>query len=345
MPPGWYPGTRRWMWTLWTGAVIAVPAINIYLGIHQTGLVPRTVLPWPGNSLVAWFLNAGIAMALATLIHWDAMLGKIRLGHFFAVSAESFLASLSVLSRGSFIYHGVPVLFAAVKSKDLPGRLSSVGVFAVVSVFVASFFLSVFAVNACRRHLYVNVPSGIYPRRHLYADVSLNYPRGEMFSEAAGLVVDRWIGIEGVMALQSYPGKTAALLKEALSVSRVLGESSPYEKICNSRYQDLDRTRYQFSSIPGPVALFYYSGKLWLVFCGLFILGLAVIGFELLVLAFTRNPYMCSLLGMMAANNAAQFSSAPRQMLPTYSLIFFALSLIWALENLFSRGSTHRRTV
>lgn len=324
--PVWYAGLRRRLWLLWGGAAILVPATNSLLGIHQVGLVPRTILAWPGNALLAWLLNVGIAMGLATLIQWDKLLGQTRLFSFFAISVESFLSSISVLSRGSFVYHGLPLFFAALKTRLLPGRFSNVKALTVMVVFVVSFFSSVFLVNVFRRALYADIPAGYSLRQ-------------DLFREAARLVVDRWVGIEGVMSLQAYPGKSPGLLMRALTESRELDKTSLYESICNSRYQNINLTKYQFSSIPGPVALFYYSGAAWAALAGLFLLGLMVLVFEEAVWSLTRNPFMCSLLGMMAANNAAQFGAAPRQMFPTYFLILLVLFALWALEKNTAKGA------
>jgi hypothetical protein len=134
------------------------------------------------------------------------------------------------------------------------------------------------------------------------------------------LVADRWIGLEGVMAVTAYPEKSPALLLHAMTTKREVGKPTKFQEISNSQYLSIDNSKWQFASLPGASAFLYFSGSLWIVLLGMasfaFLLQLA----EQFVFAFTTNPLLCSLIGLTASNTIAQLST-PRQSLPFYFLI------------------------
>ena len=335
-PPAWYGPARKWIWPALIGFILGVTALNSYLGIHQVGLYPRTILPWPGNALIAWTLNIGAVMCIAVFSFWDILTGRSLLPALSGIAAESIIYSASVLSRGVFIYHAAPLLAVILWFTISRAAVSKSRILSVSGLFLAAFAGSVFFVNSYRTGLYSG-PSVAQaaPTEKKAAEPGLvNALRhNRHLRQVSGLFVDRWVGLEGVMAVTAYPGKSGGLLLRALTEKRTLTESPMYERISGSDFQTIDEAKHQFGRLPGPAALFYYSGRVWVVFAGMFLIGLLVFYFENAVWFLTSNPLMCALLGMMAANNAAQFGSAPVQMLPTYAMVLLALLSIWFIEN------------
>lgn len=148
------------------------------------------------------------------------------------------------------------------------------------------------------------------------------------------LVVDRWVGLEGVMAVASYPSKNTELLIEAIKEKREVGKVSRYQEIAKSNYQWTDSSVWQFASLPGAVAFLYFSGSLWIVLTGMIIFTLVVQVAELAVYKATRNPILCSLLGMVLANFVSQFGITPRQDLPYFLMITIGVTTIAIVQNL-----------
>ena len=341
MPPSWYGPARKWLWPALILFTAGIAVFNAASGIHQVGLYPRTILPWPGNALIAWTLNAGAPMLIAVFAFRDLSSGRSLLPGLAAIAAESIAYSMSVLSRGAFIYHAAPLLAAIPWGRTSAASVSKTRLIFVSVLFLGAFSASVIFVNNYRTGLY----SGAAAAQAAQAAAKAPEPgllnalrRNKHLRQASGLFIDRWIGLEGVMAVSAYPEKSSGLLWKELTGRRTLTEKSLYERICGSDFQTVDAEKHQFGRSPGPVGLFYYSGRIWLVFIGLFGLGLLVLYFESAVWLLTKNPLMCSLLGMMAANNAAQLGPAPGQLLPTYVMVSFALVAIWFLENKAGRG-------
>ena len=150
-------------------------------------------------------------------------------------------------------------------------------------------------------------------------------------------MVNRWIGIEGVMAISSYAGKNNALLWKMLTEKREIGKVTAYQEVSKSGYQTPD-AKFQFGSMPGMSGFLYYSGSLWVVFAGM--VGIAVLVFlsERLIFWLTSNPIICSLYGMILANTVVQFGMTPRQDVPQYLMIYLLIAGIWLIQ---TRGVTN----
>lgn len=322
LAPVWYASARGKIWAGWALFVLCLAAFNVFYGIHQIGLLPRHVFFWPVNALVAWGLNIGAAMAAVTFLNWDIRLRKNEFLPVLLAISESSVSTISVLSRGTYIYHAVPAFVCAIRENVFSGPHRGCKTILVTGFLIVSFFASLYAVGALRGRYYGDLPAD-----------SREGPRlGVFFGQVARLSVDRWIGLEGVMAVHSYPYKGESLFFSALSEKRVPSENLLFDEVSGSNYRFSDKTRYQFASIPGAAGFFYYYGSPWAVLVGIFLLVLAAILIEGFVWVATANRFMCSLIGMLLGNTIAQFGTAPRQMLSYFAMTFAAILFVMALE-------------
>lgn len=344
--PTWYRPVRRWLWATALAITLGVAAVNIYLGIHQIGITPRTVLPWPLNSLIAWMLNFGSAMLLAVLTWWDmAEDQKIR-PQLYAMLGEAFSSTVSVISRATFPFHVIPQLVALGSRKAAMQRYSKMQLFQFCIAFGALFSISIALVSFMRDYQYAGSKAIPLPGSKLESKAVMNTsqlpatavpaPPVEKISSFRWilihqLLVNRWIGIEGVMAVSSYPGKGTPLFIKLLMEKRGVGKVGMYQEISNSGYQTAD-PKYQFASLPGAVAFFFCSGSLVVVVLGMAAMALLVMVAEKGIFVLTENPLLCSLFGMTAANTVAQFGVAPRQDAPYFLMIFLAAILVYCLQ-------------
>jgi hypothetical protein len=163
-----------------------------------------------------------------------------------------------------------------------------------------------------------------------------------LITRITALSVDRWIGMEGVMAISAYPGKSAELFTTALTERSGLVEAPLYQRVCQSIYQTLDVTKYQFASLPGAAAFFYYSGSLWFVFAGMLTLALVALWSEHFVKCLTGNAILCALVGMNVANAIAQLGVIPRQLLIHLGMLFLGIMIIALLQSPIWGKISHR---
>lgn len=345
--PLWYPAIRIWLWTVVLSVTVGVAIFNIFYGIHQIGIVPRTILDWPLNAFVSWMLNLGSALAIAVLIWWDTAEKKNTTLPLFAILGEAFLSAVSIISRSAFLFHAIPQMLSLSARKEISQRYSRKQILLFVSTFAVLFLMSIAAVSFMRDYQYVGSKLTPLPPPDSVADSSANtlkpilvealaQPAKETSSFRLTLIrqllVNRWIGIEGVMAVSSYSEKSNALFWEMLTEKREAGKVSAYQRISNSGYQSTD-ARYQFASLPGAAAFLYYSGSLAVVMLGMATLALIILVVEGIIFALTKNPLMCSLFGMTAANTVAQFGITPRQDIPFYLMIISTAIIVYFIQS------------
>jgi hypothetical protein len=152
-------------------------------------------------------------------------------------------------------------------------------------------------------------------------------------SRIMSLSVDRWIGLEGVMAVAAYPYKSAELLKEAALEKREIGTATKFQTVANSHYRWADSGTWQFATLPGSAAFLFFSGSMWVVLLGMALFVIVLQLSEQFVFKLTANPLLCSLFGFTLANTIAQFGVAPRQDIPFYAMIVCFVLLVHAVQS------------
>lgn len=413
--PAWYPKFRGWVWALTLLIVIGAAAANAFYGVQQIGMVPRTVFPWPSNALIAWMTSIGSAMGVATLVWWDIVSKRNVSISVYAILIEACLSTVSLLSRGVYIFHTTPQMLSLYRNRRTLTGTTLRRVIILCAVFVGLFVVTLAVINVLRGYLYphagliistsvnqtrltqVEVLNGkipeiermivsnaspeellrFYKLHGLKAGVPLELQRqqfietrtkftkalaeeevrgkeianstvgqfkvlmeelayqlkGGAIERTSQLLVDRWVGLEGVMAVQSYGAKGSALLMEGIAEKREIGKIPLYQEICKSHYRLMDAQAWQFASLPGASAFLYYSGSAWIVMLGMAVLSFALLVLERLIYALTRNPILCALLGFNLANFVAQLGMTPRQDLPSYAMMSGGVLIIWLVQS------------
>ncbi len=440
-------------------------------------MVPRTILQWPLNAAIAWIVSIGSAMGIATLLWWDISLKKNISLLVYAIFAEALFSTVSLLSRGVYIFHTIPQMLSLYKNSSFIVRISRKKVALLVVAFISFFIISLSVTSTYRAYLYPNIgdftsktqsrlirlevldggithvkdliDKGEPLEKHLRdlieekanlmklmasitvngkiseADISIQKgeplerrlrelveekdnlikrrasvmvngkiseadelihkresakstlhetatdtivpgkrltegnaekkeimkigtPQYRMLFEEFGyqmksgfferiiqLGVDRWIGLEGVMAIRSYSEKGGAIFLKAMTEKRELGKVTLYQEVCKSSYRYTDTSKWQFASLPGAVAFLYYSGSLWVVMLGMVVFSLLVLLIEHVVDMLTDNPLLCSLIGFGVANSVAQFGLSPLTDLPYFFMIFCGILAIWFVQSRF----------
>ena len=414
MVPVWYPSARAWVWPVSLAIIVGFALINLIFGIQQIGLVPRTILPWPLNALIAWQVSIGNSLLLTALLWWEVILKKNISVSIYALLVEGFLSTTSLLSRGLYFFHTIPQFFSLYKNRRLLIGFSKVQISALMLAFVILMILAISSVTTFRNYLYPHlggyttadqirltrlevieggianvkklivqgepqekhlrelqaekleleskassnenknnaianpfneeksnnaVPAAVATRDFLSEEetkvineIYYQIYKG-IFPKILSLVVDRWIGVEGVMAVSAYPEKSNKLLFDAITEKRGIGTTTKFQEIANSHYRWTDASVWQFASLPGAPAFFYFSGSLWVVMLGMTVFSLLLQLSEQFVFKLTSNPLLCSVFGLTLANTISQFGIAPRQDIPFYGMIFGFVILVWIMQS------------
>lgn len=322
--PNWYERYRARLWSVIIFSIVVSALLNTHYSFQQIGIVAKTII-WPVNALIFLLTSTGFVLAIITLIGWDIKNNKSPLFGFYVLLLEAFFSTISILSRGVYVFHSIPVYYGVVKSKlalRKVKRVQKTNVLFYIFIFLIGFMVALPVVNSLRD-----------------VEYSINYADKELIISSKSLQnllsfsVDRWIGLEGTMALVGYSEKNFSLLFDATVEKGAIGKSSLYQYIANSHYKDMDLNKFQFATLPGPVAFFYFSGEVWFVFWGLIVLFFLMMLFETWVHQLLGNPLLTSYFSFTLAVSVSQMGVAISGLLFSYFLIVLGILFIWFLQN------------
>lgn len=307
---------------------------NLYLGIYQRGQVARTVLPYGLSGVYKWLLLFGMASFIAVILRFECLISNNKPYVVGILSVlESFASNVSLLSRGMIL--NMSAMFYGV-FKDSHSRGSAkFGLrffVTIVLVFGLLFVSSVYIVNYLRFHgpevfgqSWDSSETDDIPRRTNLAAVQ---------QMATPLFIDRWVGMEGVLAVSSSDKTGDELWRQAWQeVYHGYGTSFYDLNLIQSSYLDMDTTRHHYISLPGIIAFCFYPGSFWFLFAALMLVGFIGAAIEIFVYKLGgRNLILCSLLGQVVAFRFASFGYVPTQSYLLFGTLFLNVMLIYGLN-------------
>jgi len=147
-----------------------------------------------------------------------------------------------------------------------------------------------------------------------------------MLLELSKLVVDRWVGLEGVLAVVSHEDTGWPLFMRSLVERPESGTEAIYQRMSNAQYQAFEN--FTFMTIPGPLAILLYSGNLAVLAGGLALLFVAGILAERLASQMVGNVFTRATIGVALAYLVVQ-TNFPRVQL------FFLIELLGFIAGLY----------
>jgi len=153
---------------------------------------------------------------------------------------------------------------------------------------------------------------------------------------AAPLFIDRWVGIEGVMAVSSYPKLGWNFWDKAWQETYNENATSFYDmNLIESPYINTDKTKHHYISLPGIVAFFFYPGSFAFLFGSMFMLGTIAALIEKIVFNLGgQNVILCSLLAQVIGYRFASFGYVPTQTYLLIGTLFLNLFIIYFADKL-----------
>ena len=333
-----------WLWTMTLAGGLALFVANYHFEFLRVGIDTSTILPFPGNAVLSFLLTYGIGLAIACIGYWSWCAGRLPMPLLIAIGIiVGALSSWSTLSRLQiFLHSGAFVPGWALCSKNPDARLP-LGTGLLLSAFFAlCFAVSVSAVSWERFVLHdvpqdsaaevtPDKPSEV-PSTMAQAEERSREERArdhgvtpQAVSEMAGqfslLFVDRWVGLEGLMATAAYRGKGLSLLARAINERPSVGNDGIYQQVSRASHKKVaGRT---FLTLAGGAAVLYYSGSIMFVFVGIMLLCFAGLMLERFALWTTASPFAMAVVAMAASNSIAQLNQP-------YSLFVLWIELVVA---------------
>jgi hypothetical protein len=159
------------------------------------------------------------------------------------------------------------------------------------------------------------------------------------------LFLDRWVGIEGMIAVSSSQKKGWALFMEGLGEKYDEHKTSFYDlNLINSPYAKTDMGIHHYMSLPGFIAFFYYSNSLIFLSFILFILSLFASLIEYTAYKLSRgNLILSALIAQVIAYRYTHFGYVPAQSFLLFGAIILNIVIIFGVYksiNIFMQRKT-----
>jgi hypothetical protein len=278
---------------------------------------------------------------LCLFLAWDRQSGFGVTRGFIALCVEGALISVSTLSRGVYFFHTLPALLTEGKEVFKTGRLRQLAALGAIWLLVGvavpatTTFLRLFgqdAVPVTRSELVTSQKLDF--DRPLFEHHAVSGLWDQFVTLGQILLVDRWTGLEGVMATVAYPVRNMSLLLEAATKRRSYGTVDVYtKKISGSAFSEVDAKKYHYATLAGPIALFYFSGSLLVVFGGMALISLLMSAVELLWLWLVRDRLLVATSGLYLALLVLQLSGSLIQPATSVITVTCAFIGVWLVGN------------
>jgi hypothetical protein len=318
---------------LFLAVAVFVAVTNAWLGIYQRGMVAQTVLPFGLNGIYKWLLQFGLASISALIIRFEIELKRnVTLMAAAPALLELFLSNVSLLSRG-MILNSAGLAFGTWRllfSTKIPVGYIRMAMLAIA--FGALFAGSVLTVNYLRISSY-EVELADSPE----AAASVAPQAAEVKGMTTPLFIERWIGIESVIAVSSSKQLGWDLWREAWRERYDDGKLTLYDRMfIKSPYtytSDMEKRVFHFVSLPGIIAFFYYPGSLIFLFVVLCACGLLAASLEFLTYRYAgKNWPLCSLIAQVIAYRYASFGYVPEQSYLLFGALILNIAILFAAD-------------
>jgi len=329
---------------------LTVAGTNVWLGIYQRGGVPQTVLPFGLNHVYTWLLLFGLTSFSAMILDCEFRVNKEPYLIATVSLLETAFSSLSMLSRGMILNAGA-LMFGACESEKKNTSRQKLQFIIITFIAVIVLFLgSVYAVNILRQYRDAihsadvgvkEAMTGLYANR-----MSIQMAGSKAYAMTVLLFINRWTGIEGAMAVTSYPHLGSDLWQKAWEEEYSDTGASFYDlEIAKStNIENTILLNHHFISMPGILAFLYYPGSYMILFASMMLLGILGAVIELFVFKLGgRNYILCALIAQVVASRYAHFGYAPNRTYLLIGAIALNIAIIYII-NLICKHIVSRRS-
>lgn len=277
---------NRVYWWAGLSAVIIMSVLNEVFHFVQAFRPPPVLdLPFRLQGLITWYFGGG----------WSLLLMIPFCRSFFAQSDVNAVAKLvlagvvvsaTVFSRGVLVFLALVILLPMLVYRDLLPKTT----FRKVALYGLIIFFGVCLSEMAAMERRSNFFEDVAPDR------ATSWTSNTWFY-IAKLPIDRWIGLEGLMAVTGFEGKAPSFFVERLMEERVPGKVDFYTRHV-ALHPASDTKTVVYSSPPGFMAFAYFSGNQWFVGGFSLFLTLLLLSSERIVLFISGNPFLASAIGV-----------------------------------------------
>lgn len=344
--PSWLKSVSAFHWTIFILSVGFIVYLNITYKIFVMGLKSVTVLPWYWNAIITLMLvGGGFSCWIANLIYLENKDKHHIYAVLFALLLISLLISAFTLSKAIIVSYlfpiGVCFLLNYKTFRITIGKGVLMGAFAVLLIF-----LNVLVVNTLRPYYFQSPDKEITIEEFAtVASTAATYKNPfNSVKQFFGYSLNRWVGIEGVMATVSYDGKSMDLLVEGVFEEPVKTVAPMYSEIgkWNHNYNEID-SKVDNMFLVGGVGFLNYSGSFSVVLFFTLLISFVFHFFELFVYRLTKNPFLCATIGWITSLAFIHSAGAPLSEIPRVKFIIIIVSLIAIVQSRWLSNIVNRK--
>jgi hypothetical protein len=295
----WTPGVRGFAFLFVVSVTIVVVLLNEIYGLSHNGLRPAVDLVWPLQGVFSWMFVIGVALLILVVFDLDAASGYSMMWAALVFTGAVALLGVSQFSRGIAALQILPLLVSVLLWRRYIVGLNKRRIIAIIVVMFFGIAVSIVGGQG-RRVQTQPVYTATQGEGPAQADTIIKETIHGFPRLLSRLVIDRWVGLEGVMAVVSYPDKGMGFFQKSLGERRTKDNVDTYTGVV-SQSGFYDTSKYHFATIPGAFAFLYYSSSLIIVFLGSMLLGAIVIASEWLIRQTTGNIFLSTQVGFFSA--------------------------------------------
>jgi hypothetical protein len=334
-------------------SIIITCFLNFYFRIYQRGFIGQSY-----NIFITGFVRTallyGFSLCSAIILFLELLTyRKIFLSTIFIVLLESFLSSLSMLSRGMIfnigsLFYGLYKISDNIKKKIKLDLNFFFKIFLIIFIF---FYISVNLINYARikfLDLSLNLEKinsiSDFESYPIKEHVSLN--TNSYFKEFNNLLIHRWVGIDSVLVVSN--NKTILnfdFLKSSLNEKFSLKSHSFYETSFNLKSGDIYKlsSLYKGNTLPGLIAFLFYSGSFFFLFFSMILISFFASSIEFLSFKLLNyNLLFSAIIGQVIAYRLVHFGYLPSQSYLLFGSIIVIIITFYCIKKIFINFNTNK---
>jgi len=340
---------KKRIWISFVIFFLSVGIINFYFGIYQKGMIPTIEINFFLSGLLKWLLLFGLSSISATLIFYEInFTKKFFLFSCLLIYLENFVSSFSMLSRG-MIFNSIAIFFGIYKFSNKINIPNNLTFYAKSLLFIfVLFYISVSSVNFIRANFFyvgksVEFVKEKKEKKEENQNLILNEEKlrfttlNENNSEILYLLINRWVGIDGVMAVISKENILSVnLFKEALRERLIIEKPTFYELKFGLESMNSSNQQYvnvKGNTLPGIIAFLFYFGSFYALFFIIFFISIISSLIEYISYKLSsQNLIFSGLIGQVIAFRFTHFGYLPSQSYLLFGSIFLTISLVYCFN-------------
>ena len=335
---------RKKIWIFFIFLYIFVALLNFHFKIYQKGLLPIYDLNFIVSGIFKWLLLFGLAAFSATLVFYEFNFYK----KFFFISVviilfETFFTSFSMLSRG-MIFNAIALLYGIYKfSKKIDTPNNFRYYLKSMTLIFLLFYISVSSVNYLRaNYFYVGksvefVLDKADKQTETQTEILKKLPTSKQInSEILFLIINRWVGVDGIMAVTSKKNILSLEFLFSSFKERPTKDTPTFYELTFGLEENIPTKELyenvKGNTLPGILAFLFYSGSYFVLFIGIFILSIIASSIEFLSFKLSSNNLIfSSLIGQVIAFRFIHFGYLPHQTYLLFGTIILTILFVYIL--------------